>query len=60
MCILTFSARFFIEFLKEDQVAFESTMKLNMGQLLSIPIVLLGIVGLYWSISKKKRLVIKR
>jgi hypothetical protein len=31
-----------------------------MGQLLSIPIVLMGIVGLFWSISKKKRLVIKR
>jgi prolipoprotein diacylglyceryltransferase len=60
MCILTFTARFFIEFLKEDQVAFEATMKLNMGQLLSIPVVILGFAGLFWSISKKKRLVIKR
>jgi prolipoprotein diacylglyceryltransferase len=60
MCILTFTSRFFIEFLKENQVAFESTMKLNMGQLLSIPIVIMGFVGLYWSISRNKRLVIKR
>jgi phosphatidylglycerol:prolipoprotein diacylglycerol transferase len=60
MCILTFTARFFIEFLKEDQVAFEATMKLNMGQLLSIPIVLMALVGLYWSIKRNKRLVIKR
>ncbi|HBC79053.1 MAG TPA: prolipoprotein diacylglyceryl transferase, partial [Bacteroidales bacterium] len=30
--ILIFTSRFFIEFLKEDQVAFESGMKLNMGQ----------------------------
>ena len=57
---LIFIARFFIEFLKEDQVAFEATMKLNMGQWLSIPFVLLGIGGLYWSLKKKKRAVIIR
>lgn len=38
-----FLFRFFIEFLKEDQVAFESTMTLNMGQWLSIPFILVGI-----------------
>ena len=58
--ILIFICRFFIEFLKEDQVGFEATMKLNMGQLLSIPFVLLGIAGLYWSIKRNKRLVIKK
>ena len=57
---LIFISRFFIEFLKEDQVAFEATMKLNMGQLLSIPFILLGIGGIYWSIKKKKRAVIVR
>jgi phosphatidylglycerol---prolipoprotein diacylglyceryl transferase len=54
LCVLVFTARFFIEFLKEDQVAFEASMKLNMGQLLSIPFILLGIAGLYWSITRKK------
>jgi len=58
-CILIFTARFFIEFLKEDQVAFEATMKINMGQLLSIPFVLLGIAGLYWSIKRNKRAIFK-
>jgi len=58
--ILIFICRFFIEFLKEDQVGFEATMKLNMGQLLSIPFVLLGIAGLYWSIKRNKRLTIKK
>ena len=58
--ILIFTARFFIEFLKEDQVAFESGMKLNMGQLLSIPFVIAGFVWLYISLKQKKRLVIKR
>ena len=60
LCILVFTARFFIEFLKEDQVDFESTMKINMGQWLSIPFILMGIAGLYWSITRKKRAVIKR
>ena len=53
--ILVFTARFFIEFLKENQVPFEASMKLNMGQLLSIPFILFGIVVLYWS-QKNKRL----
>jgi len=60
LCVLVFTARFFIEFLKEPQVAFEATMKLNMGQLLSIPFILMGIAGFYWSIKKNKRAVIKR
>lgn len=58
--VLIFVARFFIEFLKENQVAFEATMKLNMGQLLSIPFILIGAAGLYWSLSRKKRALIKR
>jgi len=58
--ILVFVARFFIEFLKEDQVAFEASMPLNMGQLLSIPFIILGGIWLYYSLKKKKILVIKR
>lgn len=38
-----FFTRFMIEFVKEDQEAFEAGMLLNMGQLLSIPFVLAGI-----------------
>lgn len=41
--IMVFTARFFIEFVKENQVAFEDAMALNMGQILSIPVVLAGI-----------------
>lgn len=58
--ILIFSARFFIEFLKEDQVAFEASMNLNMGQWLSIPFILFGTGWLIQSIKKNKRAVIKR
>lgn len=43
-----FTFRFFIEFLKENQVAFEGGMPLNMGQLLSIPIVIVGILSLVY------------
>lgn len=42
--ILVFSARFGIEFLKENQEAFESELPLNMGQLLSLPLIGAGIL----------------
>ncbi|MDD4922478.1 MAG: prolipoprotein diacylglyceryl transferase [Bacteroidales bacterium] len=38
-----FLSRFMIEFVKEDQEAFEANMTLNMGQWLSIPFILAGI-----------------
>ena len=38
-----FGSRFLIEFIKEDQEAFEAAMALNMGQWLSIPFVLGGL-----------------
>jgi prolipoprotein diacylglyceryl transferase len=42
--ILVFTARFFIEFVKEIQVDFESGMALNMGQYLSIPFIIVGFI----------------
>lgn len=45
LCItLIFTARFFIEFTKDIQEDFEASMLLNMGQLLSIPFVIAGIL----------------
>ncbi len=41
--------RFLIEFVKEDQVGFENGMLLNMGQLLSLPFIA---VGLYLTIRE--------
>lgn len=41
--ISIFSVRFFVEFIKEIQSPFEAEMILNMGQLLSIPLIALGI-----------------
>lgn len=48
-----FGMRFLIEFIKEPQVGFEENMVLNMGQLLSIPFILLGVAALVFSFSKK-------
>ena len=42
--VLVFTFRFFVEFLKENQSGFEEAMTLNMGQLLSIPFVIAGII----------------
>jgi phosphatidylglycerol---prolipoprotein diacylglyceryl transferase len=45
--VLVFGFRFAIEFLKEPQEAFEAGLPLDLGQLLSIPAVLMG-VWLLW------------
>lgn len=41
--VLVFSARLLIEFTKENQEPFENALLLNMGQLLSIPFILIGV-----------------
>ena len=44
LCLfLIFLSRIFIELIKENQVDFESDMMFNMGQLLSVPFVVLGL-----------------
>ncbi|MBR0046903.1 MAG: prolipoprotein diacylglyceryl transferase [Bacteroidaceae bacterium] len=51
-CLATiFTFRFFIEFLKKEQVDFEQGMLLDMGQLLSIPFVILGV----WCMIRAKK-----
>jgi prolipoprotein diacylglyceryltransferase len=50
--IALWSLRFLYEFLKENQVDFENQMKLNMGQLLSIPLIIVGIWVLVRSYKK--------
>ena len=47
-----FLARFLIEFVKEDQVPFERNLPLDMGQLLSIPFILAGVLLIYFSKQK--------
>jgi len=52
--ILIFGFRIFVETFKENQTYFEAGMVLNMGQLLSIPLVIAGIYLLYNAKKKNK------
>jgi prolipoprotein diacylglyceryl transferase len=52
--IALFSARFLIEFLKNDQVAFEAGMSFNMGQLLSLPFIFTGIGIIIWTKARSR------
>ena len=46
-----FLTRFFIEFVKVNQVAFEEGMSLNMGQWLSIPFIIIGVVSVWYAMT---------
>lgn len=50
-----FLSRFFIEFIKNVQEDFESTMSINMGQLLSLPFVIWGIYLIYAALKNKSQ-----
>ena len=52
--VWVFVARFLIEFVKERQVPFEDQMTLDVGQVLSIPFILLGIFLLICGLKCKK------
>ena len=49
---LVFTFRFFIEFTKEVQEAFEANLPLDMGQLLSIPLIALGV----WAMVRSRHM----
>lgn len=54
-CLTTiFTFRFFVEFCKEVQVDFEEGMALDMGQILSIPFILIGAYFIYRGIKQKQ------
>jgi len=45
--VLLFSVRFMIEFVKENQERFENRLLINMGQILSIPFILIGLYFIF-------------
>lgn len=51
--VALFGVRFLIEFVKNDQVEFEADMVLNMGQILSLPFIIGGLV-IAWLAHKEK------
>jgi prolipoprotein diacylglyceryl transferase len=52
--VLFFTARFMIEFVKENQVGFEDGMTFNMGQLLSLPYIVVGIGFIIYGLKRTK------
>lgn len=53
--VVLFTLRIVYEFFKENQVDFENGLPLNMGQILSIPMVLVGIWILWKTTQKSKK-----
>ncbi|HEY9125144.1 MAG TPA: prolipoprotein diacylglyceryl transferase [Bacteroidales bacterium] len=53
--ILLFSARFLIEFIKNPQEDFEKGMPLMMGQILSIPFIVAGIILVFYALRKSAK-----
>lgn len=54
--VLVFASRFAIEFLKKRQVAFEEEMFFDMGQWLSVPFILIGLLFLLRGLGRKMSL----
>ena len=54
--VIIFGSRICIEFLKNVQVDFERNMTFDMGQWLSLPFLIVGIVLIVWSFVKRKKL----
>ena len=52
--VLLWGDRFFNEFFKMDQEAFEASLPINMGQILSIPLILIGVVVFLMTVRKKE------
>jgi prolipoprotein diacylglyceryl transferase len=51
-CVVLWIERFVDEFFKENQVAFEDNLALNMGQWLSIPFIIAGIIFMMYSFKR--------
>jgi len=51
--ILTFTARFIIEFFKQQQAAYSIDISMNTGQMLSIPFFMIGVFLMFRSLKNK-------
>ncbi|MEM7296644.1 MAG: prolipoprotein diacylglyceryl transferase [Bacteroidota bacterium] len=54
--ILLWSLRFVDEFFKMNQEAFEENLTLNMGQILSIPLTVAGVIMMVWVYTRDKKM----
>jgi len=53
--VWTFGTRFLIEFIKNPQESWEADMTLNMGQLLSIPFVVIGVAMIIYAMNRPRQ-----
>lgn len=53
--IINFGLRFVYEFIKEPQVDFEKNLSYNMGQILSVPLVIAGLITMYIVLKRSKK-----
>jgi len=53
---LVFVARFLLEFIKENQVGFEENLTINMGQILSIPYIIVGVAFMIYGLNRTSKL----
>lgn len=54
---MIFVARFLIEFIKEKQVDFEENLTIDMGQILSIPYIIIGIGFITYGLIKTRKIL---
>ena len=54
--IILWAARFIDEFYKMNQEAFEENLTLNMGQILSIPLTIAGVIIMIWVYTRGKKM----
>lgn len=57
--VLIFGFRFFVEFIKKEQSAFEQGMLLDMGQILSIPFIIAGLFFMFRKIKAVESIKVK-
>jgi phosphatidylglycerol---prolipoprotein diacylglyceryl transferase len=55
--VLIFVTRFVLEFFKENQVGFEEELAFNMGQLLSLPYILVGVGFIIYGLWKTQNII---
>jgi prolipoprotein diacylglyceryl transferase len=53
--VLVFGARFFLEYFKTRQADYTTSLPFTTGQMLSIPVILLGIIWIIWAIARTSR-----
>lgn len=58
--VLTFSARFLVESVKQEQAAYTNILGMSTGQLLSIPFFVAGIALLIWAYTRTRVPIAKR